>query len=80
MNQALKETQKEVTRKRRVQFDFTPQAYSRLVELKNSTGASSNGEVIRRALHLLDVVTTKEGEKYKLVREDRDHEVDLLLL
>ena len=42
--------------KRRLQFDFTPEAVDALDELKGEMGAASRAEVIRRALRLLTKV------------------------
>ncbi|HWR97290.1 MAG TPA: ribbon-helix-helix protein, CopG family [Candidatus Methanoperedens sp.] len=63
----------------RLQFDFSQEAVDKLDELKDRLGASSRAEVIRRALALMDRVSTSsqagaeitikspKGEKQHLV-------------
>jgi hypothetical protein len=38
----------------RVQFDFTPNAYARLGEIMNKSGAASRAETVRNALSLYE--------------------------
>lgn len=65
----------------RVQFDFSQEAYDRLQELKDTTEARSNAEVIRKALQVYEWVLTKqqEGYDFQLVKGDRVREVELVL-
>lgn len=63
----------------RLQFDFSKEAVEKLDELKDRLGASSRAEVIRRALALMDRVSSSsqagaeitiqnpKGEKQHLV-------------
>lgn len=69
------------TRRPRLQLEFSPEAYQRLVELKEVTGARTNAEVIRKALHVLDWVLTKSRDDYRiqLVKGDSVREVELVL-
>ena len=47
-----------MSEKVRLQFDFNQEAVEKLDELKERLGASSRAEVIRRALALMDRVST----------------------
>lgn len=47
-----------MSEKIRLQFDFNQEAVEKLDELKERLGASSRAEVIRRALALMDRVST----------------------
>ena len=44
--------------KKRLQFDFTPQALDKLESLQDVTGATTKAEVVRKALSLLDFFVT----------------------
>ena len=44
---------KSIERTKRVQFDFTPEAYQELVELQQETDATTKAEVVRYALRTL---------------------------
>lgn len=63
--------------KKRLQFDFTPEAVNRLAELTDRIGATSKAETVRKALLLLDRVTTT---KYtQLLVKDGDRITELLV-
>ena len=48
--------------KTRIQFDFTDEQLARLDGLVQRMGAASRAEVVRRALHLMDVAQSGELE------------------
>ncbi len=65
-------------RNHRLQFEFSPEAYSRLQDVKESVGASSYASLVRDALRVYEYVAEqqrrgyeialrKEGEPLKLV-------------
>lgn len=47
--------------RKRLQFDFAPEAANRLDDLVRLLGASSRAEVVRRALLLLDHASTQQA-------------------
>lgn len=59
-------------KKRRMQFDFTEDAYRRLEKLTKVSGASSKAELVRRALAMYDRAAQcmKEGGKLVIVTSD----------
>lgn len=65
----------------RLQFDFSSEAYSRLQEIREESGAKSNAEVVRAALRLYEWYLQQKREKFKiqLVRDDVIKEVEILL-
>lgn len=48
--------------KTRIQFDFTDEQLGRLDGLVQKMGASSRAEVVRRALHLMELAQSGELE------------------
>lgn len=54
------------SKKRKLQFDFSQKAVSRLDGLVKSTESTSRAEVIRRSLKLYEIVNEKYGEGYSL--------------
>lgn len=51
---------------RRLQFEFSPDAYARLERMKEETDASSFAELVRNALRVYDWVKQKERDGYEL--------------
>jgi len=47
-------------------LEFAPEAYDRLYELKRLTGASTNAEVIRKALQILDLLVMNAKDNYNV--------------
>lgn len=52
--------------KHRLQLDFSAEAYKRLLRLREEVEASSNAEVIRLALRLLEWVLEQQSEDYQV--------------
>src|SRR5687767_194263 len=66
----------------RLQLEFTSEAYHRLGELKQLTGARTNAEVIRKALHVFDWIiarTQREGYRIQLVKDDEKREIEMVM-
>jgi hypothetical protein len=65
----------------RLQLEFSPEAYERLMELKRQTGARTSAEVIRKSLHVLDWLLSKTQDDFKLqlVKGDLVREVEIVL-
>lgn len=51
---------------RRIQFEFSPEAYERLQQIKAETGAQSYAELVRNALRLYEWVIQQERDGYKI--------------
>jgi hypothetical protein len=63
---------KQETSKQRVQFDFSPEAYKRLKDLKEKTDASTNAEVVRNALKLYEWFIDQIGPDCILEIKDKE--------
>jgi hypothetical protein len=53
----------------RVQFDFSDDAYERLIKIRAAAGATSNAEAVRDALSVYEwfIRQTKEGNSIKVI-------------
>ena len=62
------------TQKRRVQLDFSDEAFETLLSLKRAIGASTNAEVIRHGLALLQwaVEETQQGKSIIVEGDNKD--------
>jgi Arc/MetJ-type ribon-helix-helix transcriptional regulator len=67
-------------KKHRVSLDFSEEAYKRLAELQEEGSATSQAEVIRRALSLYSLFIEREQDRYELhyIRDDEDQRVELV--
>ena len=56
----------------RMQFEFSDDAYERLIRIKTLTGAKSYAELIRNSLRLYEWVSQQQSEGYELglVKDD----------
>lgn len=61
----------------RVQFDFSDEAYERLVKIRAASGATSNAEVVRDALSIYEwfIRQNKEGNTFKVVSSSGQEKV-----
>ena len=59
---------------KRVQFDFSPDAFIRLEELQAMTDASTKAEVVRNALKLYEWFIQQVNPRYTLTVEDEKGE------
>ncbi len=50
----------------RLQFEFSPDAYHRLNDLKISTGASSYADLVRKSLRVYEWVVGRQREGYDI--------------
>jgi phage terminase large subunit-like protein len=77
---AAEEEQKESPR-HRLQLDFSPEAYSRLLEVRRKSDARTNAEVVRNALRVYEWFLEQKQNKYKLqlVKGDTLKEVEIVL-
>ncbi len=67
--------------RQRVQLDFSPQAYERLLRIRELAGARTNAEVVRNALRVFEWFLEQKAAKHKLqvVTDSSVKEVELLL-
>ena len=67
--------------RRRIQLDFSPEAYERLIEIKEKSKVRTNAEVVRNALQLYEWFLDLKRRKAKLqiVEKDIVKEVEILL-
>jgi hypothetical protein len=65
----------------RLQLDFSPEAYSRLLELRRKSEARTNAEVVRNALRLYDWFLEQRNNNFRiqLVKDDLLKEVEIVL-
>lgn len=65
----------------RLQLDFSPEAYSRLLEVRRKSDARTNAEVVRNALRLYEWFLEQKQNKYRLqlVKDDTLKEVEIVL-
>ena len=72
------ETQEET--RQRVQLDFTPEAYQRLLEVRRMAEARTNAEVVRNALRLYEwfLIQRQEGFHLQITKEGVVREVELM--
>jgi hypothetical protein len=52
--------------RRRLQLDFSPEAFERLALIRKKAGTNSNAELVRNALRLYDWYLDQKQEGYKL--------------
>jgi hypothetical protein len=66
---------------RRIQFNFTDQAYETLVRLRTQLNVSSSAEVVRRALAVLSLFAdTRDSGKQIIIRDVDGTETKLILI
>ena len=68
------------SKRRRLQLDFSPEAYDRLVRIRERSEAATNAEVVRNALRLYDwfLEQKNNGSTLQIVQEDSVKEVEIL--
>lgn len=59
---------------KRLQFDFSPDAYKRLEDLKTQMDASTKAEVVRNALKLYELFATQVKPDYIVEIKDQKNE------
>lgn len=62
-------------KRRRVQLDFSPQAFKRLQAVKEQVEARTNAEVVRNALRLYEWFLTQRDESAEVMVKRKDGEV-----
>jgi Arc/MetJ-type ribon-helix-helix transcriptional regulator len=67
-----KVSNKVVTDKARVQFDFNKESLDKLDEMVEAVGASTRAEVIRRALTLLTEILAADKRGAKVLFREKD--------
>jgi hypothetical protein len=61
---------------KRLQFDFSPDAYKRLEDLKRRMDASTKAEVVRNALKLYELFATQVNPEYIVeIKDQKDERV-----
>lgn len=58
--------------KKRLQFDFAPEAYAEIEALQEKTGLTTKAEVIRHALRCLQWIVEVQDEGSAILVIDRD--------
>lgn len=71
-----------MSKKIRLQFDFSPEWVARIDALVKRFDASSRAEIVRRALDLLDHVTKDGGQEERdpVIRRDDCSKIKIVLL
>ncbi len=66
--------------RRRVQLDFTQEAYERLIKLRKEADLKTNAELVRNALRLYDWFLEQRNAGYKihLVKDEKVKEVEIV--
>lgn len=66
--------------RQRVQLDFSPQAYQKLLHIREIADARSNAEVVRNALRIYEwfLDQKRANHKLQLVTDDSVKEIELL--
>jgi hypothetical protein len=66
--------------RRRVQLDFSTEAYERLIQLRTKSEAKTNAEVVRNALRLYDWFLDQKRSGYKIQVTDGEvtREIELV--
>ena len=69
-----------VAKRRRLQLDFSPEAYERLHRIREMSDASTNAEIVRNALRLYDwfLEQKQSGARLQVVRGDLVREIEVL--
>lgn len=68
------------TDRRRVQLDFSDDAYERFVALKEKTKAKSNAEVVQQGLRLLEWYHTKRQEGFRVLLQKGSETTEIELM
>ena len=58
--------------RRRVQLDFSPEAYERLMELQRESGAPSNADLMRNAIRLFEWLVERHRDGYRVQLTNRE--------
>ena len=71
---------KAVDKRHRLQLDFSPEAFERLLRIKEMSDASTNAEVVRNALRLYDWFLDQKdkGRRLQLLEGKTVKEVEVL--
>ena len=73
-------TTEEVTKRHRLQIDFSPEAHERLMRIRERSEAATNAEVVRNALRLYDWFLDQRARnsRLQLVEGDTVKEIEVL--
>ena len=73
-------TNKAAATRHRLQLDFSPEAYERLLRIRELSDAATNAEVVRNALRLYDWFLEQKRDEARLqvVQGDSVKEVEVL--
>ena len=69
-----------VAERNRLQLDFSPEAYSRLLQIREMAEARTNAEVVRNALRVYEwfLEQKKENARLQVVKDGTVKEIELL--
>ncbi len=72
---------REAAERHRLQLDFSPEAYKRLLQLRAEAEATTNAEIVRNALRLYEWFLSQRRQNFRvqLVKDDLVKEVELML-
>jgi hypothetical protein len=65
----------ETKKAKRIQFDFSPEAFDQINRLVEITDAASKAEIIRISLRLLEYTLQRQSEGYELKFEKGDKSI-----
>ena len=67
-------------KRHRLQLDFSPEAYERLLRIRERSEAATNAEVVRNALRLYDWFLDQRhrNARLQLVEDDSVKEIEIL--
>ena len=70
----------EATARHRIQLDFSPESYARLLALRENSEARTNAELVRNALRLFEwyLKTKDEGYQIQLAKDDEVKIVEIV--
>jgi hypothetical protein len=60
---------------KKIQFEFSAEAYRRLEALEQETDAATKAEVIRKALRLLEWFTKIDSNDFVVVQDQEGHDL-----
>ena len=65
-NTATVEDVVQTGKKKRIQFEFSPEAFNRLEDVKRQVGASTYASLVRDALRVYEYLAKKQAEGYEV--------------
>ena len=78
--EAPKAVEPDTPTRHRIQLDFSPESYDRLLSLRDKSEARTNAELVRNALRLFEwyLKTRDDGYKIQLAKDNEVKEVEIV--